>query len=162
MSQPPAPVPFAQRYFDDYPVGEVTEFGDYPITEDEIVDFARRYDPQPFHVDAEAARGTLYGGLIASGWMTGSCAMRMMVDHYISPVASMGSPGLDEIRWLQPVRAGERLRTRATVLEANRSRSKPDRGMIRFQWEVLRQGGAVVMSMKGWGMYRTRPAKEAE
>ena len=98
-----APVPIAERYFEDYPVGEITEFGDYPVSEQEVVEFATRYDPQPFHIDAEAARDTIYGGLIASGWMTASCAMRMMVDHYISPLASMGSPGIDELRWIAPV-----------------------------------------------------------
>jgi acyl dehydratase len=149
-------VPFAERYFEDYPVGEVADFGDCPITEEEVVGFATRYDPQPFHIDAEAARGTIYGGLIASGWMTASCAMRMMVDHYISPLASMGSPGIDELRWLAPVRPGDRLRMRATVLESRPSRSKPDRGMLRFHWDVIRQDGTTVMSMTGWGMYRTR------
>jgi acyl dehydratase len=152
----PTPVPFKQRFFEDYPVGEIADFGDYPVTEEEIVDFAKRYDPQPFHVDHEAARASIYGGLIASGWMTASCAMRMLVDHYISPLASMGSPGVDELRWLVPVRAGDRLRMRTTVLESRRSQSKPDRGMIRFHWNVLRQDGTSVMTMTGWGMYRTR------
>lgn len=155
---PTGPVPFDRRYFEDYPVGEVAEFGDHLVTEDEIVSFARRYDPQSFHVDADAARETIFGGLIASGWMTASCAMRMLVDHYISPVASMGSPGIDALRWLEPVRADDRLRMRVTVLEAKPSRSKPDRGSLRFAWEVLRQDGAIVMTMTGWGLYRRRPA----
>jgi acyl dehydratase len=152
----PTPVPFKQRFFEDYPVGEIADFGDYPVTEEEIVGFAKRYDPQSFHVDHEAARASIYGGLIASGWMTASCAMRMLVDHYISPLASMGSPGIDELRWLAPVRAGDRLRMRTTVLESRRSQSKPDRGMIRFHWNVMRQDGTSVMTMTGWGMYRTR------
>ncbi|MFM1989651.1 MAG: hypothetical protein RJA99_2608 [Pseudomonadota bacterium] len=160
MTPAPAPpsVPFKQRWFEDYPVGEIAEFGDHPVTEAEIVDFATRYDPQPFHVDAAAAQASNFGGLIASGWMTASCAMRMLVDHYISPQASMGSPGVDELRWVQPVRPGDRLRMRTTVLESRRSQSKPDRGMIRFHWDVLRQDGTTVMTMTGWGMYRTRPA----
>ncbi|MEI7445389.1 MAG: MaoC family dehydratase [Burkholderiales bacterium] len=160
MSPDPAPsfVPYKQRWFDDYPVGEIAEFGDHTVTEAEIVDFATRYDPQPFHVDAQAAKSSNFGGLIASGWMTASCAMRMLVDHYISPQASMGSPGIDELRWVQPVRPGDRLRMRTTVLESRRSQSKPDRGMIRFHWDVLRQDGVSVMTMTGWGMYRTRPA----
>jgi acyl dehydratase len=160
VSPAPAPsfVPHMQRWFDDYPVGEISEFGDYLVTEAEIVDFATRYDPQPFHVDAQAAKSSNFGGLIASGWMTASCAMRMLVDHYISPRASMGSPGIDELRWVQPVRPGDRLRMRTTVLESRRSQSKPDRGMIRFHWDVLRQDGVTVMTMTGWGMYRTRPA----
>ncbi len=151
------PVPPLQRWFEDYPVGEVAEFGDRLVTEAEIVEFAGRYDPQPFHIDAEAARDSIFGGLIASGWMTASCAMRMLVDHYISPQASLGSPGIDALRWLQPVRPGDRLRMRVTVLESRRSQSKPDRGSIRFHWELLRQDGTTVMTMTGWGMYRTRP-----
>ncbi len=143
----PSPVPFEQRWFEDYRVGEVAEFGDH-----------LRYDPQPFHVDADAAKASIYGGLIASGWMTASCAMRMLVDHYISPIASMGSPGIDELRWLAPVRPGDRLRMRVTVLESRPSSSKPDRGMTRFLWELSRQDGTRVMSMSGWGMYRRRPA----
>jgi acyl dehydratase len=84
-AESPIPVPFKERYFEDYPVGEISEFGDYPISEAEILAFAAQYDPQPFHLDQTAAAGTIYGGLIASGWMTASVAMRMMVDHYISP-----------------------------------------------------------------------------
>ena len=149
-------VPIKERYFEDYRVGESFEFGDYLVTEQEIVEFARRYDPQPFHVDKEAARASLFGGLIASGWMTGSVMMRLAVDHLISPVSSMGSPGIDELRWPRPVRPGDRLRVRATVLEAKRSQTKPDRGMIQFLQEAINQDGEVVMSIRGWGMYRCR------
>jgi acyl dehydratase len=153
--QPP-PVPFAQRFFEDYPVGEVAEFGDHLVTEAEIIGFASRYDPQPFHIDPQAAAGSIYGGLIASGWMTGACAMRMLVDHYLSPQSSLGSPGIDEMRWLRPVRPGDRLRMRVTVLDAQRSRSKPDRGIVRFLQEVLDQQGCTVMTLKGMGMYKAR------
>jgi len=158
LPSPPAaaPVPYKQRYFEDYPVGEITEFGDYPVTEQEIVDFAKRYDPQPFHTDPAAARDSHFGGLIGSGWMTASAAMRMMVDHYISPLSSMGSPGIDELRWLRPVRPGDRLRMRVTVVESRRSQSKPDRGMLRFAWEMVNQDNTPVMTMNGWGMYRAR------
>jgi len=153
-----APVPYKQRYFEDYPVGEITEFGDYPVTEQEIIDFAKRYDPQPFHIEPAAARDSHFGGLIASGWMTASAAMRMMVDHYISPLSSMGSPGVDELRWLRPVRPGDRLRMRVTVVESRRSQSKPDRGMLRFAWEMVNQDNTPVMTMNGWGMYKARDA----
>jgi len=153
-----APVPYKKRYFEDYPIGEITEFGDYPVTEQEIVDFAKRYDPQPFHTDPAAARDSNFGGLIASGWMTASAAMRMMVDHYISPLSSMGSPGVDELRWLRPVRPGDRLRMRVTVVESRRSQSKPDRGMLRFAWEMVNQDNTQVMTMNGWGMYKARDA----
>ena len=149
-------VPFKERYFEDYEVGESVEFGDYAVTEQEIIEFAKRYDPQPFHVDPAAGAKTIYGGLIASGWMTGSIMMRLLVDHFISPIASMGSPGIDEVRWHKPVRPGDRLRVRVTVHEKRRSESKPDRGVIRMSQEALNQDGEVVMSYRGMGMYRCR------
>ncbi|MEZ5653407.1 MAG: MaoC family dehydratase [Burkholderiaceae bacterium] len=152
---PPAP---KDRYFEDYTVGEVLEYGHYPVTAEEIVEFATRYDPQRFHLDEQAGRESHFGGLVASGWMTGAAMMRMMVDHYISQVASMGSPGLDEIRWLAPVRPGDVLSVRSTVTDARGSRSKPDRGVIWTEHQVLNQRREVVMSVKGMGMYRRRPA----
>lgn len=148
--------PFKERYFEDYAVGEVVEFGDYPITREEIVEFASRYDPQPFHVDEQAATQSNYGGLIASGWMTAGVMMRMLVEHFVSRVASMGSPGVDELRWLRPVRPGDRLRVRVTVLEVRRSQTKPDRGAVLSLDEVVNQDDEVVMSVKGWGLYRAR------
>jgi acyl dehydratase len=150
-------VPIKQRYFEDYPAGEVLEVGDYLVTREEIVDFASRYDPQPFHLDDEAARESIYGGLIASGWMTCSVVMRMLVDHFISPVSSMGSPGIDELRWLGPVRPGDRLRVRVTVVDARRSKSRPDRGVIQLRQEAINQHGEVVLTMRGMGMYKCRP-----
>lgn len=149
-------VPPTERYFEDYTAGEVLEFGDCPVTEDEIVEFASHYDPQPFHVDADAARSSVYGGLIASGWMTAALTMRMLVEHYISHVASMGSPGIDELRWVRPVRPGDRLKVRCTVLETRRSQTKPDRGAVQAFQEVLNLDGEVVMTLKGWGLYRCR------
>lgn len=148
--------PYTERYFEDYQVGEVIEFGDHLITKEEIVGFAQRYDPQPFHVDEAAAAGSHFGGLIASGWMTASVMMRMLVENFISRVASMGSPGVDELRWLRPVRPGDRLRVRVTVLEVRRSQTKPDRGAILSLDEVVNQDDEVVMSVKGWGLYRAR------
>lgn len=148
--------PYTERYFEDYQVGEVIEFGDHLITKEEIVGFAQRYDPQPFHVDEAAAAESHFGGLIASGWMTASVMMRMLVENFISRVASMGSPGVDELRWLRPVRPGDRLRVRVTVLEVRRSQTKPDRGAILSLDEVVNQDDEVVMSVKGWGLYRAR------
>jgi acyl dehydratase len=142
------PAQRAQRYFEDYTPGLVLEFGAVRVDEDEVVAFARRYDPQPFHIDAEAAAAGPFGGLIASGWHTGSLMMRLLVEHYLSPVASLGSPGIDELRWLAPVRPGDTLSARVTILEARRSQSKPDRGLVRAQMEVLNQRREVVMSMK--------------
>ncbi len=151
-------VPVKQRYFEDYQAGEVFEFGDCLVTEEEILEFARRYDAQPFHVDPVAASASIYGGLIASGWLTGSLMMRMVVENFISPLSSMGSPGLDEVRWLKPVRPGNRLSVRVTILDTRRSQTKPDRGMIQVLQEALDQDGQPVMRVKGWGMYKCRDA----
>ena len=148
--------PYTERHFEDYQVGEVIEFGDHLVTKEEIVGFAQRYDPQPFHVDEAAAAQSHFGGLIASGWLTAGIMMRMLVDNFISRVASMGSPGVDELRWLRPVRPGDRLRVRVTVLEVRRSQTKPDRGAILSLDEVVNQDDEVVMSVKGWGLYRAR------
>ena len=151
-------VPMKERNFEDYQVGEVLTYGDTLVTEHEIIEFASRYDPQSFHLDKAAAANSIFGGLIASGWMTGALVMRMTVDHFISPKSSMGSPGVDEVRWLMPVRAGDRLRVRVTIIEARRSTSKPDRGVIRSKTEALNQNDEVVMSFTGMGMYSCRTA----
>lgn len=149
-------VPPKERFFEDFRPGEVLEFGDYLVTEEEIVEFAKRYDPQPFHVDHEAADRSIYGGLIASGWLTGSIVMRLLVDHFISPVSSMGSPGVDEIRWTKPVRPGDRLKLRVTVVETRRSQSKPDRGIVQVQQEMINQQGDTVMSLRGMSLAKCR------
>ena len=149
-------VPLRERYFEDYSVGEVLEFGDEPVTEADIVEFARRYDPQPFHIDPVAARQSPFGGLIASGWMTAGVMMRLLVDHFISPLSSLGSPGIDEIRWARPVRPGDRLKVRVTVLQVRRSASKPDRGLMQLHQEAVNQRGEVVMTVRGWGLYKAR------
>jgi acyl dehydratase len=150
-------MPAPTRWFEDFTPGMVSEFGDYAITEAEIIAFATQYDPQPFHTDPEAARASNFGGLIASGWNTMGAMMRMLVDHYVPANASMGSPGIDEIRWLHPVRPGDRLRLRVTVQEQTRSRSKPDRGVIRSLTEMLNQRGEVVMTMRGMVLMRAKP-----
>jgi len=150
------PVPIDQRHFEDYVPGTVVEYGPIAVSEAEVIDFGRRFDPQPFHVDpAQAARGP-FGGLIASGWHTGSLMMRLLVDHYLPRHAGLGSPGLDELRWLNPVRPGDALSVRVTVLEARRSRSKPDRGMVNSQFEVLNQQRNPVMSVKATTLMRCR------
>jgi acyl dehydratase len=144
----PFPAQREQRWFEDYRPGLVLQFGAASVEQAEVVEFARRYDPQPFHIDADAAAQGAYGGLIASGWHTGSLMMRLLVEHYLSPLASLGSPGLDELRWLAPVRPGDTLSVRVTILEVRRSQSKPDRGLVRAKIEVLNQRREVVMSMK--------------
>ena len=145
------------RWLEDFRPGETAEFGDYEMTEADIIAFATRYDPQPFHTDPEGARASPFGGLIASGWHTAAAMMRLLVDHWVPPRASLGSPGIDELRWLIPVRPGDRLRVRVTVEEARRSRSKPDRGVVRSLTEVLNQDGAVVMTACGLVLFRARP-----
>lgn len=141
--------PNNDRYFEDYKAGSVYEFGPITVEESEMIEFARRFDPQVFHTDPEAARKTGFGGLIASGWHTAAMMMRLLVDNYLSSVASLGSPGIDDLRWARPVRPGDKLSVRVTVLEANRSRTKPDRGVVRSFIEVINQNHEVVMTMKG-------------
>lgn len=153
---PPVPS-LKDRWFDDFAVGEVFEFGDRLVTEEEIVEFARRYDPQPFHTDAAAAAASNFGGLIASGWMTTALLMREMCDHFIAPQSAMGSPGVDELRWLRPVRGGDRLRVRVTITATQASQTRADRGVLVLHQEVLSQAGETVMSLKGRAIVRRRP-----
>jgi acyl dehydratase len=149
-------MPILDRYFEDYPPGAVYEFGEVAVAAEDILAFARRFDPQAMHVDPERAKGTIFGGLIASGWHTTAMMMRLLCDNFLSPASSLASPGIDELRWLRPVRPGDRLRLRVTVLEATRSRSKPDRGMVRTLVEMLNQQGEVVMSLKPMNLLRCR------
>jgi acyl dehydratase len=144
-------------YFEDFPVGVRRELGSRTLDEEQMVGFARQYDPQPFHIDAEAAKDSPFGGLIASGWQTCALTMRIMCDAFMLQAASLGSPGVDEVRWTKPVRAGDTLTAYSTVLEARPSRSKPDRGVIVSLTEVVNQHGDLVMTMRGMTMMATRP-----
>jgi acyl dehydratase len=146
-----------KRYLEDFQPGETIDLGNCTVSRDEILEFARRYDPQPFHVDEEAARRSIYGGLIASGWHTAALFMRLLVDGMIAGSQSLGSPGVDEIRWLKPVRPGDTLTGRVIVLEVVPSRSKPDRGHLRTRYEVFNQNGEKVMTIVSLSMYRRRP-----
>jgi acyl dehydratase len=145
-------------YFEDFEPGRVIPVGNRTLGEDEMIAFAQHFDPQPFHVDKEAAAKSHFGGLIASGWHTCSIMMRMMVDGFLSEAASMGSPGVDEIRWLKPVRAGDTLTVTATIMDVRASTSKPDRGVVHTMWEAKNQHGETVATVKGMGMYMRRPA----
>ena len=145
-------------WFEDFPVGMVVEIPGPTLTAESIVEFAGRYDPQPFHTDEAAGRASVFGGLIASGWQTVSLAMRMICDAYLLEVASLGSPGVNEVRWLKPVRPGDTLRLRMSVLEAKPSASKPDRGTVLHRWEVFNHKDETVMTMEGYGMFRRRRA----
>jgi len=148
----------SEKWFEDYVVGTTTEHGSIRVDEDELVDFGRRFDPQPFHVDPDAAAAGPYGGLIASGWHTCALMMRLLAQEYLSPVSSLGSPGIDELRWIRPVRPGDELSLRTTVEEARRSRSKPDRGLLRTRVELVGFGGDVVMRLLAMNLVSTRPA----
>jgi acyl dehydratase len=143
--------------FEDFEPGQVYELGTRTVTEDEIVAFAREWDPQPFHVDSEAAKDSVFGGLIASGWQTGAIWMRMYVDSMLGS-AARGSPGIEELRWLAPVRPGDTLSGRLTVLDVSPSATRPDRGTIRIRGEVVNQDGVTVMAMTSRGHFGRRPA----
>lgn len=147
-------------YWEDFAVGQTIELGEREVSRDEIVEFAQQYDPQAFHVDEAAAEASLYGGLIASGWHTCAMVMRMMCDGYLLRSASLGSPGIDSIRWLRPVRPGDVLRAQMIVLEARPSASKPDRGILKSDWKVFNQHDELVMTMQGLGMFRRRSAEQ--
>lgn len=144
------------RFWEDFKVGEVEQIGGKKVERDEVIDFARQFDPQPFHVDEAAAKQSIYGGLIASGWHTCSMVMRMMCDAYLLQSASVGSPGIDSLKWLKPVRPGDTIRARRTTLESRTSKSRPEIGIVRNLWEVFNQEGELVMTMEGYGMFRRR------
>jgi acyl dehydratase len=149
------------RYFEDYAVGATNECGSVSVDQASIVAFAKEFDPQPFHADPEAAAAGPFGGLIASGWHTAALVMRLLVDNYLSAEASLGSPGLDEIRWPYPVRPDDTLRVRATVVESRRSLSKPDRGIIKTMVEAVNQDGRTVMRATAINFLLVRPAAGA-
>jgi acyl dehydratase len=143
-------------FWEDFPPGWTYESGPRTLSAEEIIAFAREYDPQSYHTDAAAAEHSPFGGLIASGWQTCAVAMRLMCDGYLLRSACIGSPGLDELRWFKPVRPGDALRFRATVLEQTPSQSNAARGTVRFRWEVLNQNEEVVCRMVGRQHYRRR------
>ncbi|QVQ51105.1 MaoC family dehydratase [Spiractinospora alimapuensis] len=151
------PVPIDQRYFEDYVVGTTYEFDDtVTVREKDIVAFAEEFDPQSFHVDPDSAVHGQFGGLIASGWHTTAVMMRLLARHYLSSVASLASPGVDELRWVAPVRPGDALRLRATVVESRRSRTKPDRGIVRTAIELLNQRDEVVLRLTAMNLLAAR------
>ena len=146
----------ADRHFEDFTPGMASMLGPFPIEEADIIEFALKYDPQPIHVDPAAAAAGPFGGLIASGWHTVGLVMRVLVENYLGREASLASPGIDELRWLRPVRPGDVLSVRVTVLDARRSRSKPDRGLVRTSIEAVNQNGEVVMTLIAMNLFRCR------
>ncbi len=149
-------VPIDDRYLEDYEPGAAYECGSIAVEEEEVVWFGRRFDPQPFHSDPEAAAESVFGGLIASGWHTASLMMRLFVDNYLSHNASLSSPGVDELRWLKPVRPGDTLYLRVTVAETRRSRTKPDRGVLRSLIEVRNQRDETALTMTALNLVACR------
>ena len=148
-------------YWEDFAPGETVEIGRHTFAQAEMIEFARQFDPQPFHTDPEAAKNSFFGGLIASGWHTCAIAMRLMVQKYIGQSASAGSPGVENIRWLAPVRPGDTITYRRVIVEARPSASKPHLGLLRTRTEASNQRGEIVMTMEGWGLFRRRPAAPA-
>lgn len=149
------------RYWEDYEVGAVYPLASRTVSEAEILDFARQFDPQPFHVDRAAAERSMFGGLIASGWHTGSILMRLMVDHYLNPETSLGSPGLEEVRWPKPVRPGDTLTGEMRILDKRESRSKPWLGLVVNEGVLRNQHGEVVMSVRATQLVRRAPSATA-
>jgi acyl dehydratase len=145
-------------YYEDFPVGLVREVQGLSFTEAEIITFAKQYDPQSFHVDPQKAKDSIYGGIIASGWQTAAACMRLICDDYLLESANLGSPGIRELKWLHPVRPGDQLRLKMSVLEARVSQSKPDRGITLHRWEVFNQTGALVLDMSGYNIFLRRAA----
>jgi acyl dehydratase len=145
-------------YWEDFTVGRVFEYGARTLSEADIIAFAREWDPQRFHVDADAAKRTHFGGVVASGWHTGCVMMRLMCDAYLNESSCVGSPGIDEWRFALPVRPGDTLHYRATVLEARTSASRPDRGIVKFRWELLNQRGEMAVLMVGTQFFLRREA----
>jgi acyl dehydratase len=148
----------AKLYWEDFTPGRVAEYGPRLVTRAEIIAFAAEFDPQPMHLDEEAGRASMLGGLAASGWHTCAIMMRMIADAFILNAASMGSPGIEEVKWLKPVRPGDRLTLRYTVLETRTLNSRPDWGLVKFLFELINQGGEPVVTQTNINLFGRRPA----
>ena len=146
----------AKYYWEDFKPGDTFSMGERVMDREEMIAFAKQFDPQPFHIDEAAAKRSMYGGLIASGWHTVAIVMRMMCDSYLNQSASLGAPGVDHVRWLKPVRPGDTLRAQRTVLESRASQSRPEMGLVKMRWEVLNQKGELAMTIEGACMFQRR------
>lgn len=145
-----------QYYWEDMQAGSVRDLGTITPTREEIIAFASQFDPQPFHLNDDAAKASVFGGLCASGWHTCSMAMRLMVTNFLQQSASLGSPGLENVQWKKPVFPNDTLSLKHTILETRPMRSKPDVGLVRTAWDMHNQHGDSVLHMEGWGMFRRR------
>ncbi len=150
------------RYFEDYVAGETHVLGEVRVEEREMLDFAHAFDPQDIHIDPAKAAAGQFGGIIASGWYTGGLMMRLYARHYLSAVSSLASPGMDGLSWLAPVRAGDVLCVRAAIRQTRRSKSKPDRGIVKTFVEVLNQDQTVVMTLNAVNLIALRNPEQAE
>ena len=144
------------KYFEDVQVGDVMRFGHDEVTREEVIEYARQFDPQPFHLDEEAARASLFGGLIASGWHTGAMFIRMVVEHMTPVHATSGAMGFDDLKWIRPVRPGDVLSVESVIREKSESRSRPDRGTVKIESRISNQRGEVVMSLVSLVIYLRR------
>jgi acyl dehydratase len=144
------------KYFEDVQVGDVMRFGHYEVTREEIIEYARQFDPQPFHLDEEAARASMFGGLIASGWHTGAMFIRMVVEHMTPVHATSGAMGFDDLKWIRPVRPGDVLSVESVIREKSESRSRPDRVTVKIESRISNQRGEVVMSLVSLVIYLRR------
>jgi acyl dehydratase len=149
--------PGVRRYFEDIVEGQTVDLGTVQVSASEIVAFGRQFDSQPFHVDEAAGRASIYGGLIASGWHTAALFMRLFAERVLNSYESLGSPGVDQLRWLRPVRPGDTLRARWTAVECRASQSKPDRGIVRSRSEVFNQQDELVMTIEAVNFFARRP-----
>jgi acyl dehydratase len=152
-------------YWEDLQPGSTRDLGSVTVSTEEIKEFAEQYDPQPFHVDEAAGRRSIFGNLCASGWHTCALAMKLTVENFLNESASMGSPGLESLRWLKPVYPGDTLTLKHTIAESRPLRKRLDTGLVRSVWEMFNQNGEKVMQMEGYGMFRRRhpgTAEEAE
>jgi acyl dehydratase len=155
-------IPMSRIYFEDIVIGAVTSYGPRTITRQEIIAFASEFDPQPMHLDEEAAKKTMLGGLSASGWHSCAIMMRLLYDGFLVNAASMGAPGIDEMKWLKPVRPGDALSVRLTVLDKREPKSRPDLGFVQYRCEMLNQHGEVVLESVYPGMFAKRSRGAAE
>ncbi|MDI9332390.1 MAG: MaoC family dehydratase [Alphaproteobacteria bacterium] len=150
-------MPDIDFFWDDFVVGDVQIHGQHTMDQEEILDFAHQFDPQRFHTDPQWAESSIYGGLIASGWHTCGVVVKMVCDDFLLRTSSQGSPGLDQLRWIKPVRPADTLRARCTVMDKRLMQSKPHLGLVRLVWEGINQRDEVVVSMDGWSIYGRRP-----
>ena len=152
----PEQSPRINIWWEDLEVGQVKDLGSLSPTAEEIVAFASQFDPQPFHLDPEAAKASVFGGLCASGWHTCSLAMKLMVTNFLHESSSLGSPGLENIKWIKPVFPGDTLRLQHTITEKRPMSKRPDVGLVRTIWEMFNQQGEKVLHMEGYGMFRLK------